>query len=131
MDSGTDGTDYSRSYTARAFVPHYASPLPSHGRRAFFTLAQAPLPGQAGTAHPGRGKPGEIYTNQTTPTNHFLIKTKPNKAHDRTEAQARLPPVFLNTAGGPPQMGRGLYRRPRPASCVPRNACVKECALQW
>lgn len=77
------------------------------------------------------GEPGEIYTNQTTPTNHFLIKTKPNKAHDRTEAQARLPPVFLNTAGGPPQMGSGLYRRPRPASCVPRNACVKECAPQW
>ena len=82
-------------------------------------------------------KSNEIYTNQTTPTNHFQIKTqpntsnKPNKAHDRTEAQARLPPVFLNTAGGPPQMGSGLYRRPRPASCVPRNACVKECAPQW
>ena len=73
----------------------------------------------------------EIYTNQTTPPNHFEIKTNPTEAHDRTEAQARLPPVFLNTAGGPPQMGSGLYRRPRPAGCVPRNECVKECAPQW
>ena len=72
-----------------------------------------------------------IQIKQPQRTNHFQIKTKPNKTHDRTEAQARLPPVFLNTAGGPPQMGSGLYRRPRPASCVPRNACVKECAPQW
>ena len=55
--NGTDGTDYSRSYTAKSFVPHYtrsASPLPaSCGEPTEFSIKGISKQSHANLRHVG------------------------------------------------------------------------------